>query len=379
VTDEDALLHGIAIVGGRLRVRGGMQCRALALPETRRISLAALKRVKPYVADGGTVIGLKPQSAAGRETLQSQAAFRVLAERLWGAQCPYGSHHAYGKGQVFCTADAHAKLAAMGVPPDVTVLSENRSVLGASSTTALDYIHQRIGATDLYFLRNGSDKIWRHRISFRITGELPQVWDALTGTMQAAPGARLLPDGRVEAPVTLPPFGSSILVFAGSIGHSASPASLSTNTVPVTVSEKWSIAFPVGCGAPQPPVETTTLRSWTTWGDPDVRYFSGTAIYRATLSAPAVAVGRRRWLRFPDVREIGQLTINGKPAGTVWAEPVMLRVDTFLHPGANRIAIEVPNLWPNRIIGDMQPSVKKRCTSTNIRKYKADSPLLLPG
>ena len=379
VTDEDALLHTIDMAGGRLRGPSGMQWKALALPETRRISLPVLKRVEKYVAEGGTVIGLKPQSTTGREMPQTQAAFQALADKLWGAQCPVGSRHAYGKGQLFCTADAHAAFAAMGLPPDVTVLGDNQRVLGASSTSALDYIHQRIGGTDLYFLRNGSNMVSRHQVSFRITGELPQVWDPLTGTMQAAPGARLLPVGRVEVPVALPPFGSSILVFAKSIGHPVAPHAPTTDTMPVTVTGKWGIAFQAGRGAPQTPVETTALKSWTTWSDLGVRYFSGTATYQATVTAPAVAAGKRVWLRFPMVLEIGQVTINGKSAGTVWAEPFMLRVDPFLHPGANHLSIAVTNLWPNRIIGDLQPSAKKHYTSTNIRRYKADSPLLPSG
>jgi hypothetical protein len=38
----------------------------------------------------------------------------------------------------------------------------------------------------------------------------------------------------------------------------------------------------------------------------------------------------------------------------------------------------VVNLWPNRIIGDQQPSVEKRYTSTNITKFTAGS-LLMPS
>jgi (4-O-methyl)-D-glucuronate---lignin esterase len=39
----------------------------------------------------------------------------------------------------------------------------------------------------------------------------------------------------------------------------------------------------------------------------------------------------------------------------------------------------VTNLWPNRLIGDLQPSARIRYTHTNVRAYSADSPLLPSG
>jgi hypothetical protein len=71
--------------------------------------------------------------------------------------------------------------------------------------------------------------------------------------------------------------------------------------------------------------------------------------------------------------------VNGKEAGTLWAMPYVLDITNFVKDGANRVELEVTNLWPNRIIGDAQPSVKERFTHTNIRKYTAGSPLLPSG
>jgi hypothetical protein len=51
----------------------------------------------------------------------------------------------------------------------------------------------------------------------------------------------------------------------------------------------------------------------------------------------------------------------------------------MLHTGTNTIELEVTNLWPNRIIGDLQPGVTAPITRTNIRTYTAKSPLLASG
>lgn len=379
VTNEDAFLHNIQIDGGRLRGPSGMEWKALALPTTHRVSLAVLQRIEQYVAEGGTVIGLAPQSTTGRETPAAQAAFKEIVDKMWGPQCTAGSSHTYGKGQIFCTSDAHSAFAAMKLTPDLSLAGEEQSALGAASTSQLDYVHQRVGDADLYYLRNGSDKVSRHLVTFRTTGELPEVWDALTGDMVPAPGARLLPDGRAEVQAELPPFGSTILVFAKSIGHAAAPPVQTPQVLSVNLVKPWTISFQPGLGGPDSPIAAPALKSWTEWNDPAVRYFSGTATYEATVTAPSFPAGARVWLRFPDVREIAHVTINGQDAGTVWAKPLMLRVDQFLTQGENHLEVAVTNLWPNRIIGDMQPTAQKHFTSTNITKYTATSPLLPSG
>jgi hypothetical protein len=50
-----------------------------------------------------------------------------------------------------------------------------------------------------------------------------------------------------------------------------------------------------------------------------------------------------------------------------------------LKPGANRIEIEVTNLWVNRLVGDEQPKAEKRYTFSTFKPYTKDSPLVESG
>jgi len=50
-----------------------------------------------------------------------------------------------------------------------------------------------------------------------------------------------------------------------------------------------------------------------------------------------------------------------------------------LRPGANQVTVKVTNLWPNRMIGDLQPGVTTTYTWADVKPYKADSPLLPSG
>jgi hypothetical protein len=45
----------------------------------------------------------------------------------------------------------------------------------------------------------------------------------------------------------------------------------------------------------------------------------------------------------------------------------------------NRIEVRVTNLWPNRMIGDLQPGATRTYTFTDFRPFTKDSPLLESG
>jgi hypothetical protein len=79
------------------------------------------------------------------------------------------------------------------------------------------------------------------------------------------------------------------------------------------------------------------------------------------------------------VKEIAEVSVNGKPLGILWKTPFQADVTGALKPGPNRVEIKITNLWPNRMIGDLQPSAAKRYTFTDYKPYMKDSPLLESG
>jgi hypothetical protein len=112
-----------------------------------------------------------------------------------------------------------------------------------------------------------------------------------------------------------------------------------------------------------------------------VKYFSGTGTYRTVLHIPSALLTSQRqlWLNLGQVREIASVAVNGIPVQTMWRAPFVARIDPQLHVGDNTLEIQVTNLWPNRIIGDLQPSATEHYTHTNVRAYTKDSPLLPSG
>jgi hypothetical protein len=89
--------------------------------------------------------------------------------------------------------------------------------------------------------------------------------------------------------------------------------------------------------------------------------------------------GAKLWLDLGNVKNIAEVSVNGKPLGVVWKPPFRVDATPALKAGTNDLEIRVINLWVNRLIGDQQPDVAKKYTYTAQQFYQADSPLLPSG
>ena len=150
---------------------------------------------------------------------------------------------------------------------------------------------------------------------------------------------------------------------------------------PVTsIDGPWEVAFQPDRGAP----DKTTFEKLTEWNensDAGIKYFSGTGTYTKTVQAEAdwFKPGAHLWLDLGEVKNLAEVSVNGKSLGILWKTPYRVDATTALKPGANTIEIKVINGWANRIIGDRQPNVTKTYTFTSPKFYKADAPLLPSG
>ena len=117
----------------------------------------------------------------------------------------------------------------------------------------------------------------------------------------------------------------------------------------------WGLDFPAGSGASKH-VRFDQLASWSVSKDADVRYFSGTATYKKTFNAPSglTRAGKSVYLDFGVVKNIAEVTLNGKNLGCLWKEPFRVDVTGILKPTGNNLVVRVTNLWVNRLIGDEQ-------------------------
>jgi hypothetical protein len=64
--------------------------------------------------------------------------------------------------------------------------------------------------------------------------------------------------------------------------------------------------------------------------------------------------GRLLWLDLGWVKNIAEVSVNGRPQGILWKPPFRANITDAAKPGKNKLEIKVTNLWPNRLIGDEQ-------------------------
>ncbi|MDE3149026.1 MAG: glycoside hydrolase, partial [Acidobacteriota bacterium] len=365
--NADALIHELSVVDGRIHTRSGMSYRVLGLdPYSRHMSLPVLRAIDKLVEDGAVVAGPKPVDDPS--LADDQAEFSKLNDKLFGDGTGV---HTVGKGTVYAGESLGDVFNALHLVPDFEFTRPE-------ADARLLFVHRKLKGGDLYFVDNRMDRNETVEATFRVTGKEAELWHAETGKME--PASYRIADGRTTVPLKLEPWGTVFVVFR-------KPTSETERTLPAvkemelaTVDDDWKVGFQADRGAPAS-ITLDRLASWTENSDPGVKYFSGTAVYARTVDAQAAwfAPGAHLWIDLGNVQVIAEVAVNGKPLGTVWHAPFRVDATGALHPGANEITVKVTNLWPNRMIGDLQPGVTKTYTWADIAPYKADSPLLESG
>lgn len=89
--------------------------------------------------------------------------------------------------------------------------------------------------------------------------------------------------------------------------------------------------------------------------------------------------GHKYFLELGDVKNLARVKLNGRNLGVVWCTPWRVETGDALNVGTNQLEIEVANLWPNRLIGDLSLPAEKRYAWTTRNPFKKDSPLLPSG
>ena len=364
--NADALIHMFQVQNHKITTASGMSYPVLALdPYSAHMSLPVLRSIRQLVMGGAVLIGDKPTNDPSLAD-DAQEFFRIT-EELWGSG---KGTRSVGKGTVYAGAKLTDAFQQMKVAPDFDYgkPASNRDVL---------FVHRQLADGDLYYVDNRTDHEMSFDAIFRVTGKQAELWHAETGTTESA--SYKIAGDRTTVPLHLEPWGTVFVVFR-KLAHDKS------RTLPNPVEEKlatldeaWHVNFQPGRGAPDS-ITLNTLTSWSENSNSGVKYFSGTGTYHNTIQASPswFRSGTQIWIDLGDVKNLAEVTVNGKSLGTVWHAPFRVDATAALHTGTNELTIAVTNSWVNRLIGDQQPNAKKY-TFTILHPYKATSQLLPSG
>ena len=262
-------------------------------------------------------------------------------------------------------------LAAIHVGPDFDYTKPE-------SDANLLFVHRTLTDGDLYFVDNRNDRNEALDASFRVEGKEAELWHSDTGMME--PASFQIVNGRTTVPLRLEPWGTVFVVFRKPAKATSRTLSPIADDAIATADGPWELSFEPARGAPAK-ITLDKLTSWSDNQDEGVKYFSGTGTYTKTIQAPKdwFKRGARLSIDLGEVKNLAEVSVNGKPLGIVWKTPYRVDVTSALKPGVNTVEIRVTNPWVNRIIGDRQPNATKTYAFTSPKFYKADSKLVPSG
>ena len=384
------IVEQLKVKNGKVVVPGGVAYEILVLPDGDTMTERMVKRVGELVDAGARVVAARrPVRAPGLKgmgnktaSVQQQAGAAALVAAVPSYRDLVDS--TWSKGVMECSPTE--ALQRLGVEPDFACDLKDVAWIHRTAHTP-----SAPPSDDWYFIASGSATNVSFEASFRITGKVPEIWDAETGEIRDAKEWRV-EGGRTVVRLDFPPSGSAFVVLRRGTGNgergtgngergtggrsvSMKPPTPTGEMLVSSVRGPWQVSFPIDWYTGGSAVKTfdwPALKDWTSDADPDVKYFSGTATYRKSFALPPPPVGRsprdrRVFLDLGEVKDFAVITVNGKEYPPLWRPPFRIDITDAVQtanvqqqgqagaprpPLAIDVEIKVTNLWPNRLIGD---------------------------
>ncbi|WP_343700018.1 glycosyl hydrolase [Chitinophaga sp.] len=370
VCNAEVLLQRLAVKNKRLVLPDGMSYRLLVLPDTTRMPVEVLQKIKELVQQGATVVGPRPEQDPGLKNYPAcDGTVKKLAAEVWGnCDGQQVKQHNFGKGKICWNTPLREILQKDGAGPDFE----------HSGTAAfIDFIHRTTPEAEIYFVANRHNRPERVDCKFRIRGRRPEIWDPVSGEMR--PAVYSTAGSQVTLAMDFAPFQSFFVIFPQQAPKKPwQPVNFPELSKLMDIEGGWKVKFDTAWGGPAE-ADFPSLQDWTQRPEDGIKHYSGTATYikQFTFSG-TVQRGKKLVLDLGVVKNIAEVRLNGKPLGIVWTAPWQVDITSAIQPGNNLLEIEVVNLWPNRLIKDAALPPEQRLTHTNIA-FKSDAPLLPSG
>ncbi len=371
--NAEVIENRMQVKNGRLTLPDGMNYGILVLPKMKTMRPEVLKKIEQLVNEGAVVLGPKPDRSPSLENFpQADSEIKDLAAELWGNinGTTIKVNH-YGKGMVIDGMDMQEALNLIKVAPDYNA--------GKADSTL--FIHRTLPQGDIYFVSNQSDKTISFNPQFRVTGKIPELWNAINGTIRDLP-AYHISDMVTTVPLKLASLESAFIIFRKSANGNPETENILANFPDPSsiqpISGPWQVNFDPKWG-PQKPVTFDKLTDWTKRPEENIKYYSGTATYHNSFRVSSIQNHQKVFLDLGKIIAVAKVKVNGVEVGGVWTYPYRVDITKALKGGENTLEISVTNNWMNRIIGDLNLPEAKRKTWLTFNPYKKGDPLQTSG
>ena len=364
------VLMSAKAVNGKLVLASGMEYSVLVLPKIETMRPELLAKIRELVKEGIVLQGPAPlRSPSLQNYPEADYQVREMAEEMWQRKTyAFAEKVKYGKGMIYPNASIEQIMADYGIQPDFTVSDPMLPVL---------FIHLTTPEGEIYFVSNQSNETISFDANFRIKGKQPELWNPLTSEVRILPEQKQL-TGATSIPMVMSPFESSFVIFRHPIQEVKTNKNYPDAVCVASVKGPWTIEFEENRGGSKEPVVTDVLFDWMESENPQIKYFSGNAVYKTSFEInriPETPV----YIDLGKVMVMAKIRVNGVDAGGVWTTPYQINITDYLKEGVNELEIEVVNCWRNRMIGELSMPQSERFTYHSAANIKADSEMQSSG
>lgn len=432
---KDVVLNRVSFDGQKIVLPDGMSYRVMMMDPKKGIDLTVLKKLEMLVKNGMTLISSRPEAVTGLDNFpQSDKELNAITAKMWGKTDGKNiTENKYGKGKVIWGKSVNDVLAAMEMNPDFSFSSSDKNsafdyIHRTTADQEIYFISNRFSRKEFNdfqyrYITDLPDRYEQIEARFRVRGMVPEIWNPITGEITEITVYRE-ENGTTIVPLHFEPEGSKFIVFrkaqpqlhittisrdgkqifpgAALNGNDYPPINLIRNNGTISaevyqtgkytftwsdgnvssvegmvdnnsilLKNNWILNFLSGRGAPET-MELSTLKSWTQFDDPAIKYYSGTVKYSNKFVISEDEIAQHKWiLDLGNVQEMASVKINGQRMQVLWSAPFRFDVSNYVKKGENELEVEVVNMWANRLIGDGKLPPEQRTTKTNINKFDA--------
>lgn len=375
--NSDVLIQNAKVENGKITFGGGISYGALLFPGSHKmapnkmISLASAEKILELIKAGGTIfVDEKPNLQPGIQSEADQKKWQNVVDEIW-----YNANLSswkIGKGTVIKLPYLGNNFASIGITQDVYFPDLNR----ADSQT-IAWTHRKSETEDIYFISNQKEQKRIFEASFRISGKIPVWYNPVTDKTTVLENWKI-ENGRTIVSLSLNENESGFVIFKEETKEVSVNGKATEFEKVQVLDENWELQFDSEFKGPKEVVKTNKLFDWSTSENDQIKYYSGTVIYKKEF----VWKGKdsnKIWLDLGEIANIAEISINGKECGTLWTFPYKTAISHALQKGKNTIIIKITNTWANRLIGDQKLPKEERLTRTTAPYRLEGNPLLKAG
>lgn len=350
----------------RLLQTGGVSYQTVVLPANRFVPLKTFKKLTQLAHQGATIIAHEklPKDVPGLGNLKARSQqLQELKDQIeWtGTNSGDVQEARLGEGRFITGSNLEQLLRYANVRREAMV--ENN----------LRFVRRSYAKGNYYFITNWGEQTFNGWVPLAATAASAAIFDPMQKKKGVA-DVRTESAEDTEAYLQLAPGESVVLKTYSQSAVSGKPyAHYDTSGEPQKVNGTWRVRFTEGGPKLPEEVNTSELRSWTTFGGEAVKHFSGTATYTVSFERPEGSADG--WmLDLGQVYESASVRLNGKELGTLFGPSYQLSLQDDLLEEQNTLEIEVANLMANRAAYlDQQGKSWKKFYNINFSARKAEN------